>query len=188
MKTCFLLQAATAVLALLPTIVFSEELQPPSSLPPTTSTVYRQVMPDGRIVYSDKLLKGARIDQTITIDPPIKGNLWSTESGAKPIVAPQVERTPVTRVPSIATPGRRKTAEEAESDVIRAEMLLEDARKKQEAGVEPLPGERTGTVSGGSRLNARYHERQKTLVREVAEAEAMLNRTRAERKALQRGR
>lgn len=152
------------------------------------TTVYRQVMPDGRIVYSDKVVKGGKLDQTITIEPPIKGNLWTTESGNRPAIPPQVEPTPIHRVNSIPAPGKKKTNEEATSDVIRAEMLLEDARKRQQAGVEPLPGERTGNAGGGSRLNEAYRARQQTLAKETEDADAALKRAIAERDALRSAR
>jgi hypothetical protein len=63
-------------------------------------------------------------------------------------------------------------------------MLLEDARKRQQAGVEPLPGERTGNKGGGSRLNGMYWTRQELLARDVANAEAMLKEAAASRNRL----
>ncbi|HCN88845.1 MAG TPA: hypothetical protein DIT28_06655 [Oxalobacteraceae bacterium] len=151
------------------------------------TVVYRQVMPDGRVVYSDKAQKGAKIDHTITIDPPIKGNLWTTESGTKPAIPPQIEETPVNQVSVIPVPGQKKTLADANSDVIRAEMLLEDAKKRQETGVEPLAGERTGNSAGRSRLNEAYAARQKLLARAVVYAEAALKQAIAERDALRHG-
>ena len=151
------------------------------------TVVYRQVLPDGRVVYSDKAQKGSKIDETITIEPPIKGNLWTTESGKKPVIPPQIEPTPVKQVGVIPAPGKKKTVADADSEVIRAEMLLEDARKRQEAGVEPLPGERTGNSAGGSRLNEAYAARQKALARELVNAEAALKKALAERDALRYG-
>jgi hypothetical protein len=142
------------------------------------ATVYRQVMPDGRIVYSDHVIKGAKIDHTITVEPLIKGNSWTTESSKKPAIAPQTDRTAIGKAPAS---GKKKTLDEASSDVIRAEMFLEDAKKRQEAGIEPLPGERTGTVSGKSRLNEEYQARQKLLARDVAYAEATLKKAIADR-------
>jgi hypothetical protein len=141
-------------------------------------------MPDGRIVYSDKAIKGAKVDNTITVEPPIKGNSWTTESGRQPVIAPQIERTPVRRVASLPASGKRKTLDEATSDVIKAEMLLEDARKRQAAGVEPLPGERTGNAGGGSRLNEAYQARQKLLARDVAYAEAALKKATEDRNGM----
>jgi hypothetical protein len=152
------------------------------------TTVYRQVMPDGRVVYSDKALKGGKIDHTIKVEPAIKGNSWTTEAGPKPVVPPQVERTPIDTVNPPPGYGKRRSAEEAASDVIRAEMLLEDAKKRQQAGVEPLPGERTGNASGGSRLNDAYQARQQALARDVADAEAALKKAHADRDALRSAR
>lgn len=148
------------------------------------ATVYRQVMPDGRIVYSDKILKGGKLDETITVEPPVKGNPWTTEARNRPSIPPQVEPTQIDRVNSVPATGRRKTLEEATSDVIRAEMLLEDARKRRQAGIEPLPGERTGNAGGGSRLNEAYWARQQSMEKEVAQAEAALKRAAAERDTL----
>jgi hypothetical protein len=141
-------------------------------LPPPATTLYRQVMPDGRVVYSDEPLKGAKIDQTIKVEPPIKGNAWAAESGSRPVAKPRSEPTPVRKVNT--PPGQKKTFEQASADVVRAEMKLEDAKKRQQEGVEPLEGERTGNVNGTSRLNESYQVRQKWLAREVAQAEANL--------------
>lgn len=154
----------------------------PAKLGKPAEKVYRQVMPDGKIVYSDKLIKGAKLDETLAPDPA--ANTWKSESGKRPALPPRVEPTPVTKVPSIAAADRRRTLQDAESDVLKAEMLLEDARKRQQAGIEPLPGERTGNATGGSRLNEDYQARQQRLKEDVAEAEAMLRRARTERTAL----
>jgi hypothetical protein len=138
-------------------------------------------MPDGRVVYSDKALKGAKIDHTIKVEPAIKGNLWTAEAGPKPVAAPQVERTPIKRVNTPSGSGTKKTLDEATSDVIRAEMLLEDAKKRQQAGVEPLPGERSGNASGGSRLNEAYQARQQELAKDITEAEAGVRKAQSDR-------
>lgn len=154
----------------------------PAKLGKPAEKVYRQVMPDGKIVYSDKLIKGAKLDETLAPDPA--ANTWKSESGKRPVLPPRVESTPVTKVPSIAAADKRRTFQDAEADVVKAEMLLEDARKRQQAGIEPLPGERTGNAGGGSRLNEHYQARQQRLKEDVAEAEAMLRRARSERSAL----
>lgn len=140
--------------------------------------VYRQVMPDGRVVYSDKAIKGIRLDHVITVAPPIKGNLWSTEVLNGPPLPPQTERTPVNRVNAIPPPGRKKTLEEATSDVIRAEMLLEDAKERQTAGLQQLK-DGPGTTDRES-----HAMRQKWLARDVAEADAALQRALLEREAV----
>lgn len=183
MKSLFLFQTIALVAGSFATSAFCEDLA--SAPPGSPTTIYRQVMPDGRIVYSDKAVKGGKVDQTITVEPPIKGNFWSAESGARPVIPPQTESTPVRKTSSIPLLGKKKTLAEATSDVIRAEMLLEDAKKRQEAGVEPLPGERTGnSANNGSRLNDTYDARQKALAKDVAAAEAALQQAIADRDAL----
>jgi hypothetical protein len=160
----------------------------PAPIGEAASTIYRQVTPDGRIIYSDKAVKGARIDQTLKVETPIKGNLWTTDSNGRPNIPPQTARTEVSKVNAIPQPGQKKTADDASADVIRAEMLLEDAKARQQAGNEPQAGERTGNAGGGSRLNPAYETRQKKLAQDVAEAEANLRKAVAERDAVGRSR
>jgi len=170
--------------ALAPALVFADTVLTPPPLGSAANTVYRQVMPDGRIVYTDKLPKDGKVDQTITVEPPAKGHVWTSESGTRPAIKPQVERKQVNRVNTIPDSGKRKTLDEANSDVIRAEMLVEDAKRRQKDGVEPLPGERTGNSGGGSRLNDAYQARQQRLATDLSQAEAALKRAVAERDAL----
>lgn len=166
------------VAAFVSATAFSQPVVKPAPPEGGAETIYRQVMPDGRIVYADRLLPGARIDHTIKVDRPIKGNVWAVESGTKPVSPLRGESTPVKRVAVPPTSSRKMTVDEAYAEVIRAEMLLEDAKRQQEEGVEPLPGERTGTVSGKSRLNEAYHERQKLLAKYVNYAEEALKKAR----------
>lgn len=179
-----MIQALIAAFLLPPVPVLAQDQGAPAEGDPGVTKIFRHVMPDGRVVYSDKPLKEGKVDQTIVVDPPIKGNLWTTEAGSPPKVAPSSMPTPVSRVEAAPAPGQQKTLEDATADVIRAEMRLEDARKRQKAGVQPLPGERTGTVSGRSRLNEAYEARQKALAKEVAEAEAALEKAVQARDAL----
>lgn len=188
MKPALPLRSLAVAAAFSAAVAWAQESATPIPADNGTLTVYRHVLPDGRIIYADKAMQGMTVDHTITIAPPIKGNLWSTESAPKPVLPQQVERTPVNRVSSIPAPGKRKTLEDASSDVIRAEMFLEDAKKRQEAGAEPLPGERMAASTGGTRFSNVYEVRQRSLEREVAEAKAVLKKALAERDALRRGR
>ncbi|MDB5840747.1 MAG: hypothetical protein JWQ23_2699 [Herminiimonas sp.] len=184
MKTVLLLNPVTLAAAFFLTAASAQnvvQLAPESS---GSTTIYRQVMPDGRIVYSDKPLKGTKLDRALTIDPLIKGNTWTSNAAQGPTNPPHSESTPVKRTASPQEPGRQRTRDDASSDVIKAEMLLEDAKKRQTAGAEPLPGERTGTASGKSRLNASYQARQDSLASDVARAEAALKQAVAERDRL----
>jgi hypothetical protein len=181
MNVYLMLTALAAAIAGSASPAFAQDAVKPAPPEGTATTVYRQVTPDGRVVYSDKALKGAKIDHTIKVEPAIKGNLWTAEAGPKPVAAHQVETTPIKRINTPAGSARKKTLDEATSDVIRAEMLLEDAKKRQQAGVEPLQGERTGNASGGSRLNETYQARQQALAKDVSDAEASLRKAQSDR-------
>jgi hypothetical protein len=165
--------------------VFSQEAAPAQTAAPRrddgTITVYRQVMPDGRVVYSDKVVKGFKLDHTITVEPPIKGNLWTTEASQGPAIPPQVERTQIQRVNSIPPASGRKSLEEANSDVIRAEMLLEDAKARQRQLAPDTRGRESRSVDDQARQQSRT-------AREVAEAEEALRQAVAARNALRANR
>jgi hypothetical protein len=186
MKTLLPLSVIAIVAAFFTTNASSQNVAEPVATPPSSSptTIYRQVMPDGRIVYSDKAVKDAKIDHTITVEPPVTGNLWTTQPGPRPNIPPKVERTQIVKAPSLSPEEKKKIADQAESNVIRAEMLLEDAKRKQEDGVAPLPGERSGNENGTSRLNDAYMARQQELANAVHYAEANLERARAQQAAL----
>jgi hypothetical protein len=148
-------------------------------------TIYRQVLPDGRIVYSDETVTGAKVDHTITMAPPIKGNLWSTEPGTPPKITPQPTPTPVQRMDPVRKPAAGKSTIEVPdtvlTEVMRAEMLLEDAKKRQAAGTKPLPGESRDNSDGGLSLNQAYFSRQQRLARDVEYAENELKKALAAR-------
>lgn len=183
MKTLFLIHA-TVITVAFSAAAFAQNIVEAAPASGGATTIFRQVMPDGRIVYSDKALKGGKLDHTIKVEPPIKGNSWATEANPQPIAPLPVESTPVRKVASIPGIGKKRSVDDATVDVIRAEMLLEDARKRQQSGVEPLPGERTGNASGGSRLNDTYEARQRSLAKDVAAAEEALRKAIAERDGL----
>lgn len=184
--TSIITSAITMIAALFATTASSQNVAESVSTPPSSNptTIYREVMPDGRIVYTDKAIKEGKIDHTITVEPPIKGNLWTTQPGPRPNIPPQIERTQIIKAPSLSLQEKKKIAEQVETSVIRAEMLLEDAKKKQADGMEPLPGERTGNVDGKSRLNDAYWARQEALAKGVAYAEGNLKRALEQQAAL----
>lgn len=175
-----------ALLLAFPGFALASELTASTPLGKPATKIYRQLTPEGQIVYSDELIAGAKVEETIIPDPDVEGRLWKPESGKRHRLPIKSEPTQINRVPSIPSPGRIRTFDDAHADVIKAEMLLEDAKERQKAGVEPLPGERTGLVSGKSRLNEQYHARQQALAEDVAAAEAMLKKAQAERNSLSR--
>jgi hypothetical protein len=122
----------------------------------------RYVFPDGRVVYSDQPVPGARLANEVAPPPP-------EGKAGKPGEAPGAARL--------------RTLSEADAEVRTATEALEQARARLQAGIEPLPGERTGTAKGGSRLNEAYEERQAANQKAVADAEARLQRAVAARNA-----
>jgi hypothetical protein len=148
------------------------------------TTIYRQVLPDGRVIYSDKAVKGGKV-KAIKVEPRSKSNSWSTTPAAPPAKPAKNAATPIKKTPA-SSPAQKKTLDEAEAEVARAQLLLDEAKKEQQEGAEPLPGERTGTAAGGSRLNESYDARQKLLEKSVGNAEAGLKKAVADRDALQR--
>lgn len=186
MKALLPLATMSIVAVLFTTNASSQNVVETVAAPPGNSatTIYREVMPDGRIVYTDKALKEGKVDHTITVEPPIKGNLWTTQPGTRPHIPERIEHTKIIKAPSLSPEEKKKVADQVESSVIRAEMLLEDAKKAQADGIEPLPSERTGNVDGKARLNAAYWARQEALAKGVAYAEANLKRAREQQAAL----
>lgn len=74
---------------------------------------------------------------------------------------------------------RSRALEAADAEVRSARLALEEARRRQLAGEEPLPGERTGNVGGKSRLNEAYFARQAGLKQAVEQAGQQLERAQA---------
>jgi hypothetical protein len=165
-------------------IATAEELPAPAPLGKGATKALRQVMPDGSIVYSDKPVKGGKVDETIVVDPTPGPAPLAIDAGKKPAAKPRAEPTPINKVNAIPPAGKRMTPDEAHSEVIRAEMLLEDAQKRQQAGVEPLPGERTANANGGSRLNEAYEHRQQEMAKEVERAKDQLRKAASQRDTL----
>lgn len=212
MKTFVLLPAATLAAAILAPAALAQDADQPARMPAPAATsapaasapaaagtpapreaparqeatrIYRQVLQDGRIVYSDEVLEGARLDHTITMAPPIPGNLWSTQPGQRPKIAPQATATPVQRIDPVRKPAPGKSTiavpDAALAEVMRAEMLLEDARKRQAAGARPVPGEQRDNSAGGLSYNQAYFSRQRRLARDVEYAQDELRKALAAR-------
>jgi hypothetical protein len=140
------------------------------AVPAAAQTVYRYVTPDGRTIFSDQPVPGAKLQGTVA--PP------APPSGA-PAPAPVESRTPSPAQPAGDT--RAQRLREATQEVEAATQALAQARAQLEAGKEPLPGERTGTAGGGSRLNDAYWARQATNEQAVAKAQARLDAANAAR-------
>ena len=131
----------------------------------------RYVFPDGRVVYSDQPVPGAKLVNEVAPPPP-------------PSASPPVSREGKAAAPGADSgPERVRRLEQTDAEVRAATEALERARAQLQAGIEPFPGERTGTAGGGSRLNEAYDARQAANQRAVADAEARLQRAVAARNA-----
>lgn len=132
---------------------------------------FKYVMPDGRIVYSDKPVPGGRLVDEIAPPPPA--------SAAPP--PPRQEQLREQRdALRERLSDRDREFQRAQGNLQEARARLEAAERNQMIGKEPLPGERTGNVGGGSRLNELYWQRQAANEAEVQKARAQVQQAEAE--------
>ena len=132
----------------------------------SAQTVYKSTMPDGRVIYSTEPVRGAK--RVETLKPPAES------TGVNPVAPTDAQK--------LEQHERQRSNREARQDELQqAEKALRDAEAAQAAGKEPLPGERSGTAGGGSRLSDEYWGRQKSLEAAVTEARKRLDELRATR-------
>ena len=117
-------------------------------------TIYRSVMPDGKIVFGDKPAPGAKESKPMALKPPNTATPGPTSGGA----------------PS----ARQQALDGAAGDVNASQQNLERARAALEAGREPAADERIGTKSG-MRTTEAYDQRIKALEQEVNSAQKQLD-------------
>ena len=129
--------------------------------------VYKYVYPDGRIVYSDEPVPGARLEAQVEAPPP--------PDLSNPPPAP-----PRPAAPAPESGKAAKTLDQAWDQLKLENQRLEQAKARLESGREPLEGERTGTARGGSRLNDAYWERQQANEAAVQKAEEQVRKAQDE--------
>lgn len=131
----------------------------------------KYVTPDGKIIYSDVPVPGAREVGEVAAPRPLDPQ-GSDSPG---------ETTP--RDTQRAREAEKRANEDAarEERIREAEAQLEIARDELANGKEPLPGERVGTAGGNSRLTDAYFERQEANQRAVTQAQEELEEARAGR-------
>jgi len=133
---------------------------------------YRFVMPDGRVIYSDQPVPGARLDGTV-VTPP---------ATSPPV--PVTTLTPREEALAKAADERLRRLTELTEQIQEASRDLATANAALQAGIEPREGERIGTYAGRARLNDEYWARQEANQRAVATAQARLDRAVQERNGL----
>jgi Domain of unknown function (DUF4124) len=136
------------------------------ALPAAGQTMRKYVTPDGKTVYSDRPIPGARLVDQIAPPPPVDPN---AAAAAQARARENAERA------SASSAKRAESANSAQKQE-DAGAALARAKEQLEKGKEPLPGERIGTAGGGSRLTDAYWARQRANEQAVKSAEARLNK------------
>ena len=131
--------------------------------PAGAQTIYKYLRPDGRVVYTDKPVPGAKLQEEIEPPPP-----------ADPANAARQEKDNAASRKDLgrAADRRASSLDQAWADLQLWTRKLEEARAELDAGREPREGERTGTFGRKARMNDAYWQRQKDNAAAVAEAEA----------------
>jgi hypothetical protein len=132
--------------------------------PAAAQTLYKSIMPDGRVVYGDKPAPGAAKVEQSQADTS-KSGLGGSVTPREREAVQELERT-------------RKQRESSRDKVQAAQQALKEAEAAREAGKEPYAGERIGTAGGSSRLTDAYFERQRRLEAAVEKARRDLEETR----------
>ncbi|MCU7960730.1 MAG: hypothetical protein KZQ58_12205 [gamma proteobacterium symbiont of Bathyaustriella thionipta] len=131
-------------------------------------TVYIQKSSGGVPQFSDKPSGDAPVVETLEIqNAPVETN---------PSVIDQQRRQGIRDNKNISRDidKRIDARRNARREVEQAKKALSEARKAQESGKTPLPGERKGTTTGANRLTEKYQQRQDALAAQVQAAEARL--------------
>ena len=127
-------------------------------------TVYKYQRPDGSTLYSDVPLPGAKLIGRFELVPAPPPKAEHAKPGRGAVTDPnELARR------------RVQDLDAADAAIKAAEQSLKEALERQQAGVEPQPGERLGNVDARSRLAPNYFERQRALAAEVDAARARLD-------------
>jgi hypothetical protein len=138
-----------------------------SSVPAWAQVVYKSIMPDGRVIYGEQPVAGAKKIEEIV---PQTGKT-GVGGAATPAEVQQLKQNE----------NQRRRDDERRQQIKEAEQAVQDAEAAKAAGTEPLPGERQGTAGGASRLNDAYDERQKALDDAIVNARKRLEQLKAGR-------
>jgi hypothetical protein len=139
----------------------------------SAQVIKKYVTPDGKTIYSDEPVPGAR--EVGVVAPP-------------PEVSPEQRRAAeeaAQRNSELSDDVNQRATEQVQEetsqrDRIRAaEKDLEAAKRTLEQGKEPLPGERKGTAGGASRLTEAYFQRQQANEQAVKKAQQKLDAARS---------
>lgn len=133
----------------------------------TAQQLYKHVMPDGRVIYSDTPEKGAR--ESRALEPPPPPLEPDRAEAQRRAAKDKGERAALDK----RLKDRSKRLDDADARLTRARQTIADAEAALERGREPLPGERVGNANGPtSRLREEYFIRVGALEKAVQDARA----------------
>lgn len=127
-------------------------------------SIYKSVMPDGRVMYGQQPQPGASTVKKSTVDVSNTGVKAASKAEIESINRRAKERSQV--------------LDKTLKSVQTAEAGLRIAEVDRESGIEPLPGERLGIVGRGTRLSEAYWRRQQILEENVEAARQNLKNAR----------
>ncbi|MBX9965830.1 MAG: DUF4124 domain-containing protein [Burkholderiales bacterium] len=136
--------------------------------------VYKNVMPDGRIIYSDAPLKGAKSSPVNVPPPPTEGDKAKASERAQ-------QETRERDALNERLDQRRKRLDDADQRVEKARKDLASAQLALEQGRTPMPGEMIANVGGGARPGENYLARIASLEKAVESAKKELDNALNER-------
>jgi len=123
-------------------------------------TIYKYERADGKVIYSDSPVEGARLIGRFELVP-------SPASAEPPRPAPPAAQ---------GAASRGEALDAADARIKAADLALTQALERQQQAAEPLPGERLGNAGGTtSRLTPEYFARQRAAAAEVDAARAELD-------------
>ena len=129
--------------------------------------VYKYRMPDGRILYTSEVSTTGKLLEVLP-EPAPRPRVIEAERRAK------LQRETETLDDAVAR--RLNSLEAVDTETKAATRALAAAQAAAEAGLEPLEGERLGTVrKGQTRLSEGYWERQRALRQAVDAARRRLD-------------
>ena len=132
--------------------------------PASAQQLYKNVMPDGRVIYTDEPLPGAVQSRALETPAPLTPE--QRDSALKRLEDDKRRRSELQgRIDE-----RRKTFNAADERVVKARRGIEQAQAALERGRAAQAGDITGTAGGGARPNEEYFRRIGELERSVETA------------------
>lgn len=143
-----------------------------AAIAPVTGTaqrLYKNVMPDGRIIYTDAPMPGAVQSKVLELPPPPS----ESQRAAAERRAEEEKKKRDDLQGRISE--RRKAFDQAEDRVARARKGVEQAQTALEQGRALQAGDVVGTAGGGTRPNEEYFRRISDLERGLESARKELD-------------